>query len=269
MKETLHASKRQLTLLRKLHKKKYRDELMLFIAEGERSVEQILSNNIVRVEECFIDKSVFLPQSLLQLLQEQEVSLSKLDSQEFKEISDTENPQGILAICHKPKDTSLIDFQSLPGGCLLAIDRIQDPGNLGTIVRTAAWFGIKGLLISKGSVDLYHPKVVRSTAGATGSIPAVTGELTQMTADMERKGWQVGLLDVGEDSINLTDFIPNPKIILVVGNEANGIDPGLKTNNRKSIKIPGEIYDGNVESLNAAIAAGIAIYDITGKLINH
>jgi TrmH family RNA methyltransferase len=145
-------------------------------------------------------------------------------------------------------------------GLVLATDAIQDPGNLGTIIRTASWFGVKGLLSGKGTVDLFHPKLVRSTAGATGTVPHVNVELKEALSIFEKKGWQIVLLDSSSESIPLKEVKRQEKTLIIVGNEANGIDQSLVGSDRLKARIASPRKGGNVESLNAAIATSIALY---------
>lgn len=159
-----------------------------------------------------------------------------------------------------PAETA-IESMAKRNGVLLATDAIQDPGNMGTIIRTAAWFGVNGLLAGKGSVDIFHPKTVRSTAGATGSLPYQTGRLEAILSRFENSGWKVLLLDGSKEAANINELDAHNKVILVVGNEANGIRPGLFTPERTAAQIQTKGLHQNVESLNAAIAASIAIYE--------
>ncbi len=260
------ASKTQITRLRKLQKKKYRDELRLYLAEGERTIEQIIQNTPEMVAEIFVDQSC-LPQFVKKTkFTIDEVAVRFIPQEVFSELTDTDNPQGIIAVCKMPGDAKLENMLSGTSGYLLALDRIQDPGNMGTIIRTAAWFGVDGLILAKGNVDIFHPKVVRSTAGATGILPYLTGDLNMIFEQFEKAGWQVGLLALDQDAKSLPAVEPNKKFIMTIGNEANGIDPGLFTYGREKIFIPGDKNKNQVESLNAAVASGIALYDLFRKL---
>lgn len=225
----------------------------LFLVEGERGVEQILANKLVKIEDIFVEMGAHeqfesaYPNALL------------LDKEVFLEITDTETPQGIIALCHAPVQVEIVELINQTG-IIVALDRIQDPGNMGTIIRTSSWFGAKAILVGKGSVDLYNPKVVRSTVGATGVLPTITGELNPMLEILEREGWQVLLLDGNPGAINIDALKKSAKTILVVGNEANGIHPNLITQNRTRVMIPFEGNSAYVESLNAALAVGVALY---------
>lgn len=231
---------------------KHRKASGLFLAEGERCVEQILENGFVKVEEIIFDES-FDAESL----SAGSIPSYNLPGKEFNEIADTETPQGVIAVCRQP-DESSPDQLASQSGVIVAFDAIQDPGNLGTMIRTASWFGAEGLIIGSGTVDPFHPKVVRSTAGATGAIPYLKGELSSVFEQFEKEDWQCCLLDGGDGAEDLSTFQPGQKTILVVGNEANGISPVLKTESRVRLRIPGDNH--TVESLNAAVALSIALY---------
>ena len=247
------ASNSQLKLWRKLQQTKYRKKEGLFLAEGERCVDQIVENGFIEIGSIILEKG-YMPGF------EYEANAYEVESSDFKSLSDTDSPQGILAVCKIPEETSLEQLKN-GSGVILALDGVQDPGNVGTIVRTAAWFGAVGLLIGHGTADLYHPKVVRSTAGATGALDYMKGDLAELLGNFETNEWQVYLMDGGDDSINLQSIKPEEKSILVIGNEGNGISPGLFADHRTAVRISGD--QTTVESLNAGIATGIGLYEFT------
>jgi RNA methyltransferase, TrmH family len=250
-------SNRIQTLVRKLKRRKYRVKENLFIAEGERCVEQILKNGFITIEEVIISDNFKLSGQLIDF----NVEISALPPDEFDALVDTDNPQGVLALCHLPEKGSVNDIVD-KAGLIIALDTLQDPGNLGTIIRTAAWFDVTAILTGIGTADAWHPKVVRSTAGATGSIPLIRGDLEKLFQKLEKAGWNVFLLDGGENSANVRKIHKCDKTVLVIGNEANGINPDLLTSGRDKVRIDGNSQ--TVESLNAAIAAGIAMYHLQG-----
>lgn len=255
-------SNRQLTLLRKLQRKKYRQQEQLFIVEGERAVEQVLENGKVKVKHLFFDEAQRLWEADNWRGTIQEFSATMVGEKDYHEITDTQTPQGLLALCVIPGEISL-DKCARSEGIIVATDRIRDPGNLGTIVRTAAWFGINGLLLGKGTVDLFHPKVVRSTAGATGTVPFRNSDLHAELEKLEHKEWEIMLLDAGMNARSLKKIKPARKRVVVIGNEANGIDKKLF----KPDRIIAKIESGSstpVESLNASIALSIALYTLAG-----
>ncbi|NBC27411.1 MAG: hypothetical protein GVY08_11150 [Bacteroidetes bacterium] len=253
--EISSASTNQIKRWRKLLMSKYRKRENLFLAEGERCVEQILQNGIIKVREV-VQVRETAPK---RFIHESGVQVYSVSERELSEITDTESPQGVVAICETPVEADPAALTSA-GGTLLAIDALQDPGNLGTIIRTASWFGINGLLFGKGTVDPFHPKVVRSTAGATGAIPYLSGDLESIIEPFEEAGWQVQLLDAGADSKPIQSLKPAERTLLVVGNEANGIRPNLFDEKRKRVRIDGN--SGVVESLNAAVACSIAMFQL-------
>jgi len=249
------ASNREITLLRKLKQRKHRQKEQLFIVEGERAVQQVLQNGFTEVLD------VFLSDDSGQETTVQTEGAKRLSQELFNEVSDTESPQGILAVCKIPEEIELEAWYDKQG-LLVAFDRIQDPGNLGTMLRTAAWFGATGLLLGKGTVDMFNPKVVRSTAGAVGSLPRRSGKLTEMLTQLESRGWQTLLLDGNPGAKKLESVQSDKKNIVVIGNEARGIDPELIVPLRKRVMIPPGSTDSGVESLNASVAFSIALYHL-------
>lgn len=254
-------SNSKLTLLRKLRRKKYRKSERLFLAEGARAVEQIIKNRRLAVKELFFDESQPYWEQRLWKTLAGTIDSFLVAEKDFTAVSDTENPQGVMAMCRMPEaaDPSELVHQS---GLMIAADAVQDPGNLGTIIRTAAWFGVQGILSGKGTVDLFHPKVVRATAGATGAVSYSNVNLQETLSFFERKGWQIILLDADDDSVPLGKIKKRDKRIIVVGNEANGIDKSLFTLDRTKVQI-GASEDAGVESLNVAIALAVSLYALS------
>lgn len=252
------ASNNQLKAWKKLQMGKYRKRSGQFLAEGVRCVEQILENGKIVVEELIIQKG-WNPE---QLSIKRDLSFFELDVFDFETVSDTDNPQGIVAVCKVPEESS-VEHLSQKSGVIVATDAIQDPGNLGTIIRTACWFDVTGIIFGTGTVDSFHPKVVRSTAGATGVLPYLSGNLNELLPAFENENWQTFLLDAGDGSRNLDERAKSEKSILVVGNEGNGISAELFKNERQRIKIDGN--PDQVESLNAAVACSIALYEFSNK----
>jgi TrmH family RNA methyltransferase len=258
------ASNRQITLLRKLNRKKYREQEHLFLLEGARAVRQLADNGTVSIATLFFDESQGYQEEKEWKERAEKAEGAVLDQKLFAEVSDTDNPQGVLALCNMPAESST-KTMSGKAGVIVAFDAVQDPGNVGTIIRTASWFGATGLLSGKGTVDLFHPKVVRSTAGATGTIAYQNGELSELLPAFEEQGWKIHLLNKSDQSVplNLLRDIPS-KVILVVGNEGHGIDKKLMAENRPQAEIPSASAHPPVESLNAAMATSIALYHFTG-----
>lgn len=176
----------------------------------------------------------------------------------FKEVSDTKTPQGIMAIIKKPKYL-LQDIIQDEKANLLILEDLRDPGNLGTIVRTAEGAGITGILISKESVDMFNPKVIRSTMGSIYRMPFVYVE-DMITTIKQLKDNNITLFAAhleGKKSYDEEDYTGKSGIL--IGNEANGLSNEISKLADKLIKIP---MSGQVESLNAAVAAAILMYEV-------
>ncbi len=258
------ASNRQQTLLRKLNRKKYRYKERLFLLEGARAVQQVIANQEIRIRALFFDEDQqYWEQPDWEKVADQ-LEVATLPQDLFMEVSDTDSPQGVLALCEMPSEATAEELAE-KSGLIVALDGLQDPGNLGTIIRTAGWFGISGIISGKGTVDMFHPKVVRGTAGATGTIPFMNGELSGVFDTLEQHNWHIYLLDAGAESKALHEISSIKKGVIVVGNEGHGIGDELMMPNRSSVRIPSPVGQENVESLNAAIAASIALYDLSGK----
>ncbi len=252
------ASRNEITLLRKLKLRKHRQKEQMFVVEGFRAVYQLLANGIVDVVSVFTEERFVEELTKTNGFGEKIRILSKED---LDHVVDTETPQGIIALCNMPSEPVAADLFNIQKGVIVAFDRIQDPGNAGTMIRTAAWFGAQGILLSYGSVDVYNPKVVRSTAGATGTIPVLSGEMNDLLKDAEASGWQVIMLDASAESFSIREVHPPDKSLLLIGNEANGVDPKLYSPERMKVRIAGE-EQVHVESLNAAIALGIGLFEL-------
>jgi TrmH family RNA methyltransferase len=243
---------------KKLLRGKYRKKEGLFLAEGIRCVEQVVENNYLEVRELIVDNQADLTPIRLP----KEIPVYELTSDQFLTISDTETPQGVIAVCKIPDEAEINDLSNTEG-VIVALDAIQDPGNLGTIIRTAAWFGVSGIIFGEGCVDPFHPKVVRSTAGATTSVTYLKGDLNSLLDEFMTHGWEIVLMDGSKSSIPLGEYSSTGKTVLVIGNEANGIDSSLFKTGRRSLKITGPTR--SVESLNAAIALSIALYSMSAQ----
>lgn len=233
-----------------LRQKKVRDEQGLFVVEGQKQVSEIPKdwkvNFIISSENC----------STIQLLNHStNYSVSK---QLFKKISGTETPQGILAVVEKKKyDIEKVLQQK---GIFVICDNLQDPGNVGTIIRTAEAFSCKGIFLSKNSADVYNDKVVRSTMGAIFNIPIFQEcDIVSLIKALKEKNIRTCALAL-DGSKNLSEYkISSDSVAIIVGNEAKGISYEILDITDDKIKIE---MSGKAESLNAAIATGIAIYNL-------
>lgn len=261
--ELVSISNSQQTLLRKLNRKKYRYKKRLFLLEGARAVQQVIENGAITVKRLFFDETQQYWEQEYWRKATDKLAVATLTRPLFAEVTDTDTPQGVLALCEMPNEIS-VDELAAKQGIIVALDALQDPGNLGSIIRTASWFDIAGIICGRGTVDLFHPKVVRGTAGATGTVPFMNAELSEVFDTLERYHWQTFLLDASAEALPMDKISSIKKAVVVVGNEGHGINEGLYTDNRIRMKIPA----GNraqVESLNAAVAASIVLYDFSAK----
>ena len=233
--------------------KKHRDKAGEYLVEGQRFVDQAILQN----QEI---SAVIIEQSHEDLIEQySNMTVVILDDTCFKELSDTVHSQGIIAIVKK-KISCEIEYERP----ILVLDRIQDPGNLGTIIRTAVAAGISQVALSKMTVDPYNPKVVRSTAGALYSIDLIESQdLNEMIKNLKQRDYQIIGTTMGANRhFDAVEY--GLKTAIIIGNEGNGISEDILEQTDFNISIP---LFGEVESLNASIAAAIVLYEI-GKQLN-
>ena len=211
--------------IKKLKEKKYRDEYGEYIIEGAKIIAEAIKENakinqIIICDGC--EKSEMLESHLKYAMAKYECIY--VPQNIFKMISDVENPQGILAVVQKANSEENIDYSE---NIILALDDVQDPGNLGTILRTADSVGLKQILVSKGTADSYNPKVVRSTMGAIFRVKVFECENLENTLrEVQENGFEVMVTSLeARKSIYEADY--NKKVI-VVGHEANGVSKNIK-----------------------------------------
>ena len=243
--------------IRKLKDKKYRDENNEFIIEGIKLIEEAMDENIVIkkivvCDECASD----LPQELLYKIAKFDVIY--VPEKIFKIITDVNNPQGILAVVEKNKNKE-IDYKS---DFFLVLDNIQDPGNMGTILRTADSINLKQIIVAKGSADCYNPKVVRSTMGAIFRVSVFECDLVRTLKELKKH--KVRILSTDLNTENSIYDVSYEKTAVVIGNEANGVSTEVLELSDGRIKIP---MFGRTESLNAGVATGIILYEAMRKKI--
>jgi len=253
-------SNQKLQSLRSLRQKKSRDRSGHYLIEGLRLCEEAVDGPATVLEIIIADgqESPRL-QQLLQRAGRRAIPILHTTQANMDRLCDTDTPQAVAALVAKaspcrPDDTSANER------LILAVDQLQDPGNLGTLLRTADWFGVKTVLISRDSVDLYNPKVVRASMGSIFRLTCCTEvEMRPPLARLRERGYRL-LAAVTDAAAPLTLNVE--KTVLLVGNEANGISAGLVELADHRFTIP---RLGGGESLNAAIAAGIALYELTKR----
>lgn len=252
----------KIKIVKALKDKKNRNEKGLYFIEGIRFFEEAIietEKSNVEIEEIFISDS-FSNEILNNLIEKtnykNNLNINVVPNKLFLELSDTSNPQGILAIV-KMKRWKLEDIL-FKEKLILLLDSVQDPGNLGTIIRTADAAGFSGVIASKGTVDIYNPKVLRATMGSVFRIPfIVTENLSKIILELQNLNIKVyGAHLDGKTSLYNTDL--KKDVAIVIGNEGAGMSEEVKSVCDGLLKI--EML-GRVESLNASVASGIIIYE--------
>ncbi|MCG4586237.1 23S rRNA (guanosine(2251)-2'-O)-methyltransferase RlmB, partial [Anaerosalibacter bizertensis] len=242
-----------------LYKKRERWNKKLFLIEGVKIVEECIKWNI-EPEYIFFSNDLFKTtggERLFNEIKKYDHKLINLPNRLLKDISDTKNPQGILAVLN----FNDIDFRVIlekKDKFIIILDEIQDPGNMGTIIRTADAFGASGVVLTPNCVDIYNPKVVRSTMGSLFHIPiAQVEDKIQLIEELKNK--HVKIYATSLESANYVyDIDFRRDFALVIGNESKGISQQILDLADNIVKIP---IMGNAESLNAAIASSIIMYE--------
>lgn len=245
-------SKNTIQLIRSLHHKKFREEHGLFIAEGSKLVNELLKSTF-RVKGIYGDKTwvdLFLNENPDPLVLPQPVN-----EQEMSRITALVSPGPVLAVFQIPeRDLSEIVTE---GHITLVLDGIQDPGNLGTIIRVADWFGIRQVICSEECVDVFNPKVVQATMGSIVRVPVY---YTQLDSFLDRNQ-NIPVYGMYLDGENLYRAPLTQEAIIVIGSEARGISATLESRIHRRITIPPggkpENTASHAESLNAAVAAAL------------
>ena len=239
---------KNLVLLMK--KAKARNEQETFVVEGRKMAEEIPDGWLIKtsVSESFERENVFFLKN-----KDYEVVSDAV----FKSVSDTQTPQGILCLVKKPS-YRLNDLLSDKNAHLLIVESIQDPGNLGTMLRTGEGAGISGVIMNQSTVDLFNPKTIRSTMGSIYRVPFfVTDDLEQTILELKSQGIKVYAAHLkGTLCYDEPDY-RGPSAFLI-GNEGNGLSDVVADCADTYIKIP---MQGQVESLNAAISAALLMYE--------
>lgn len=241
-------SKTHTKYIQSLQHKKFRDELGLFIAEGPKLVKDLLESGKFICKEIFA-LEIWLTENKKLLSTLIPLTVESINDFELEKISALSTPHSVLAVFEKKRSGEKIDTA---GKISLALDSIRDPGNMGTIIRIADWFGIADIVCSPGCADLYNTKVVQSTMGSLGRVNVIYTDLpTWLLRHKKIKIYAASL-----NGKSLASFGKLKEGILIIGNEAHGIsDEVLELVNEK-ITIP---KIGNAESLNAAVATGIIL----------
>lgn len=241
--------------IKKLKDKKYRDLNNEFVIEGIKLLEEAINekveiSKIIICEDC--EKTSDIPKNLM-------YEIAKYDciyvtKNVFKILTDVVNPQGVIAVIKKAEKIHEIKYDE---DIIVALDDIQDPGNLGTILRTVDSLGLSQILISKGTADCYNPKVIRSTMGAIFRVKIIECEdLIEVFKQAKKHKFKTVITSL-QASKNIYEIDYNKKII-IIGNEANGVSKNVEEEADEKVIIP---MFGKTESLNASVATAVILYE--------
>lgn len=242
--------------IKELQKKKsVRKSEGLFVIEGIRGVKEIPAG--VKIKYLITTPEV--EEKELGTIQPEEwLEVSK---EIYKTISDTQSPQGAMAVAYMP--TYELNNLKIEKGHYIVLENLQDPGNLGTIIRTAHAFDFKGVFITKGSVDLYSPKVVRSTMSSLFHMPIIIDEEIETYMNfLKQKDVTLYTTALKSEAQPIYEVTFEEKAAIIIGNEGNGVSEAVLEKTEHTMIIP---MPGGAESLNASVAASICMYEVTKK----
>jgi TrmH family RNA methyltransferase len=237
-----------------------RERTSSFLIEGQHLIERALESAPERIKEIiFTDKALQINQPIIKRAEQKNIPCSHVSQKLSERISDTKTPQGIFGVILMPKDREILPET----GILLVLDNVQDPGNVGTIIRTASWFGIRHLLLSAECADPYSPKVLRSTQGEIFSTKVgKRGGLENFLRILHKKDWQILAATLTPEACSLYKMPFKSNVALILGSEAHGVSKAILDIADGQIMIP---KYGEAESLNVGISAGIILAEIMRK----
>ena len=245
-------SKSQIGFIKSLHQKKYRKENGIFIIEGIKSIIEFFPSDYQMLSVYFLPQY----QSLLPKLPTN-IKLFEVTNAELEKISALQAPQGILALVSIP-EPAIIDKTALKSRFSLVLDGVQDPGNLGTIIRTADWFGFKDVICSANTVEVYNPKTVQATMGSLSRVRVSYHDLKDLLTDINMPIFGAML---NGNSIYETQW--GTEGLVILGNEGQGVSQEIINLIDRPVTIP---RVGQAESLNVAVSAAIFCADISRNL---
>jgi TrmH family RNA methyltransferase len=249
-----------LTTIRDLARRRGRERRGLALAEGVRLVEEALAAGVLVRGAAVSPALEGTPRgsALKSALAGRGVPLREVTPGELDGLADTEQPQGIVAVI-EARGRTLDEIPTPTGAVLLVLDAVQDPGNVGTMLRTALAFGAAGVVALKGTAELTNPKVLRGSMGAAFRLPAAAADHDEFLAWARGRGLELVVAAADGAPLERRRRGPAP-LGLVVGNEGAGVSPALAAVAARRVAIP---LAATVESLNVAVAAGILLYEVT------
>ena len=237
-------TKNQIKLIKSLRSKKNRKQSGFFVAEGEKIVDELLKSDLEAVNIFSISEKYKNLKNYI-----------SINSTQLKQISNLKSPNKVLGIFKIPANKE-IDFNSN----IIALEEINDPGNLGTIIRLCDWFGIKNIICSENSVDCYNPKVVQSTMGSISRVSISYMEFDNLISSVSHNTVAADL-----NGKSLKEHIFSKNQIIFFGNESNGFSQKVSSNIKTKITI--QRYNDNVESLNLASSVAIVLSELKNQII--
>ncbi|MGL4628484.1 TrmH family RNA methyltransferase [Cetobacterium sp.] len=240
--------------LKKLKTKKYRDLEGMFLAEGRKFLEFKETPKIIIFKEG-------VSEEIIEMAKDHDCRKIILTEKLFKELTSQENSQGVI-ICYNSKINELENLEDN----IVILNRVADPGNLGTIIRVADAAGFKDIILTKGSVDCYNDKTVRSSMGSILSMNISYIDENEVVEFLKEKGYKIVVTALEKDSVPYTKMKLKEKNAFVFGNEGEGVSQDIIKSSDEKVIIP--IY-GSAESLNVAMATGIILYDVRNRLENR
>ncbi|HET58393.1 MAG TPA: RNA methyltransferase [Deltaproteobacteria bacterium] len=260
---TTPLSHNHLKILKKLRLKKYRDRAGLFIAEGVNALEEALLGNRYPVREIIVSHDFLESGEGAEFSRKisNDITVYSCSRRTVEELSTEEAPRGVLLVCGA-KTRSLNDLEKTPPDRLLYLEGVADPGNLGTILRTALWFGMRHLLLGPSCADPFNPKTVRATAGALFGVSLYRPVPAETLASFARNAGYKLAATTPRGDLPVAEWRQEERYILLLGGEARGLSNELLEAADAMLSIPG---CGAAESLNVAAAAAILLYELGGN----
>ncbi len=250
-------NKNDIKLIRSLRLKKYRQKYNKFIVEGEKIIIEALKIESTNIDSLYCTNEFY--QENRALVNKKLSNVNIITDKELKQISNLKTANSALALVKIMGNTGTDNLKDAE--LILYLDDIMDPGNMGTIIRSCDWFGVDALVVSPNSVDIFNPKVIQSSMGSIFRLDIFRYDFGQLQKLLNDKVTYYGTKLEGENIQNITYDFP---AVIVIGNESHGISAEISSKTGYNITIPN--YNKSTESLNAAIATSIVLYDVKNKL---
>lgn len=263
----MQISRAELKYLASLSQKKVRSEEQKFLLEGWRALKEVINSShkieMVAVLQRYLEDPDY--ERILSQLKQRRTAVKEISPADLKKVADTVHSQGVLALVHQ-RQFPLNDEFLRRARLVVAADSLSDPGNLGSILRSADWFGVDAVLLGKGCVELHNEKVVRATVGSMFHLPVVENlDLPATLAAMKESGFLIVVLSGDGDKIYTEQGVQG-KTVFVLGSEAHGVSADVRHLADVVVKIP---RVGSAESLNVGVACGIMLAHARAQIKDH